>query len=138
MTNYPAVARLVSSNRNVKAVAPFVLGPVLVESQPPNGQSKVGAPWIRGIEAQIETNMSVLPNSIVEGAFDVSDRGLLVGTEFAHNMSLQVGDLVEIGSPSVLKQWRESNKQDRAGARCCRSTKCAGSSTSAITNTTCR
>ena len=27
--------------------------------------------------------MSVLPSSIVEGKFDVSDRGLLVGTEFA-------------------------------------------------------
>jgi lipoprotein-releasing system permease protein len=113
MTNYAAVARLVSSNRNVKAVAPFVLGPVLLETKPPNGQSRVGAPHIRGIDAQIETNMSVLPNSIVEGKFDVSDRGLLVGTEFARNMDLQVGDRVEIGSPSALKKWRESTKKDR-------------------------
>ena len=112
MTNYAAIARLVSSNRNVKAVAPFVLGPVLLESKPQDGQSKVGAPWIRGIDAQIETNMSVLPNSIVEGKFDVSDQGLLVGTEFAHNMSLQVGDRVEIGSPKALKKWRESSKKD--------------------------
>ena len=64
----------------------------------------------------IETNMSVLPNSIVEGKFDVSDRGLLVGTEFAHNMGLQVGDRVEIGSPSVLKKWRESSKKENAPA----------------------
>ena len=71
MKDYAAVARLVASNRNVKAVAPFVLGPVLVETEPPNGQSKVGAPWIRGINPQIETNMSVLPSSIVEGKFDV-------------------------------------------------------------------
>ena len=114
MTNYAAVARLVASNRNVTAVAPFVLGPVLVETEPPNGQSTVGAPWIRGINPQIETNMSVLPTSIVEGKFDLSDRelpGLLVGSDFAHHMSLQVGDRVEIGSPSVLKKWRASNKK---------------------------
>ena len=33
MTNYAAVARIVSSNRNVKAVAPFVMGPVLLETR---------------------------------------------------------------------------------------------------------
>jgi lipoprotein-releasing system permease protein len=112
MKDYPAVARIVASNRNVKAVAPFVLGPVLVETVPPNGQSQVGAPWIRGINPRIETNISVLPNSIVDGKFDVSDRGLLVGTEFAHNMNLAVGDRVEIGSPSVLKKWRATAKRE--------------------------
>jgi lipoprotein-releasing system permease protein len=114
MKNYAAVARIVASNPRVKAVAPYVQGPVLVETEPPSGQSKVGAPWIRGIDPQIETNMSVLPDSIKYGKFDVSDRGLLVGTAFARNMSLQVGDRVEIGSPSVLQKWKESNKQKNA------------------------
>ena len=91
MKDYAAVARKVAANRNVKAVAPFVLGPVLVETEPPSGQSKAGAPWIRGINPQLEANMSVLPSSIVEGKFDVSNQGLLIGTEFAHNMSLQIG-----------------------------------------------
>lgn len=112
MKDYAAVARIVSSNRNVKAVAPFVLGPVLVETTSANGESQVGAPWIRGINPRIETNISVLPDSIREGKFDVSDRGLLVGTEFARNMNLSVGDRVEIGSPSVLKKWRESAKKE--------------------------
>ena len=116
MKDYTTIARTVSSNRQVKAVAPFVLGPVLVETEPAVGQSKVGAPWIRGINPRLETNMSVLPKSIVDGKFDVSDRGLLIGTEFAHNMSLQVGDRVEIGSPSVLKKWRESTKQANGSA----------------------
>jgi lipoprotein-releasing system permease protein len=116
MKDYAAVARIVAANRNVKAVAPFVLGPVVVETEPPSGQSKVGAPWIRGINPLIETNMSVLPSSIVEGKFDVNDRGLLVGTEFARNMGLQVGDRVEIGSPSVLRKWKESNKKGGTSA----------------------
>jgi lipoprotein-releasing system permease protein len=41
---------------------------------------------------------------------------LLIGTEFAHNMDLQVGDRVEIGSPSVLKKWRESSQKEGAKA----------------------
>jgi lipoprotein-releasing system permease protein len=116
MKDWAAVARLVSSNQNVKAVAPFILGPVLVQTEPADGQARVGAPYLRGIIAQIETNMSILPSSIVEGKFDVSDRGLLIGTEFAHNMDLQVGDRVEIGSPSMLKKWRESSKKENAPA----------------------
>ena len=116
MTNYAAVARMVASNRNVKAVAPYIQGPVLLESKSSVGQSRVGAPFIRGIDPRIETNMSVLPKSIVEGKFDVSDRGVLVGTEFAHNMGLQVGDMVEIGSPSMLTAWRESTKKENAPA----------------------
>ena len=119
----------------MKAVAPFVQGPVLMETKPSTGQSRVGAPFIRGINAQIETNMSVLPNSIVDGKFDVSDRGLLVGTEFAHNMDLQVGDLVEIGSPSMLEAWGRAPKRRKLPPRCCRNTRCAGSSMSATTNT---
>jgi lipoprotein-releasing system permease protein len=52
----------------------------------------------------------------VEGKFDVSDRGLLIGADFAENMSLQVGDRVEIGSPSVLRKWRESSKKEGVAA----------------------
>jgi lipoprotein-releasing system permease protein len=114
MKEYAAVARIVAANRNVKAVAPFVLGPVLVETEPPVGEARFGAPYIRGINPQIETNMTVLPSSIKEGKFDVSDRGLLVGTEFARNMGLQVGDRVEIGGPNVLQKWKESAKKKDA------------------------
>src|SRR5262247_3766255 len=49
MKDYDRVARLVASNRNVKAVAPLVLGKVLVETEPGSGQGQVSAPWVRGI-----------------------------------------------------------------------------------------
>src|SRR5271155_2536751 len=39
MDNYPEVMRIVSSNKNVVGVAPFVLGPVMVETEPTNGES---------------------------------------------------------------------------------------------------
>ena len=116
MKDYAALARVVSSNRNVRAVAPFVLGPVLVETAPASGQSQVGAPWVRGINSRIETNISILPSSIKYGKFDVSDRGLLVGVEFADKMNLQVGDRVAIGSPSMLRQWRASAQKEKGSA----------------------
>src|SRR5204863_3500026 len=49
MTNYTGVISLVSSNRNVIGVAPFVTGPVLLETQPPSGHPLQAAPNIRGI-----------------------------------------------------------------------------------------
>ena len=50
MENYENVMRLVSSNKNVLGVAPFVLGQVLVGTEPANtnvSPSLVGAPWLR-------------------------------------------------------------------------------------------
>jgi lipoprotein-releasing system permease protein len=108
MRDYQRLASMLATNREVRAVAPFVMGQVLIETQPGEGQSQVAAPWVRGIEPQIETNISILPDSLVEGKFDVMDRGLLIGVEFARNMNLMVGDRVMIYSPSDLRKWREN------------------------------
>ena len=111
MKDYGRIISLVASNRSVKAVAPFVLGRVLVKTEPQNSQPQVDAPYVRGINPRFETNLTVLPASIVEGKFDVNDRGLLIGSEFAHNMNLGVGDRVLVYSPSDLKKWEESAKE---------------------------
>ncbi len=108
MKDYARVLGVVVSNRQVKAVAPYVMEQVLVETEPASGQSQVGAPWVRGLTPRLETNISILPQSIVEGSFEVKGRGLLIGTEFARNMNLTVGDRVMIYSPSDLRKWRES------------------------------
>ncbi len=107
--NYPDMMRLVSSNKNVRGVAPFVLGQVLVETEPADtnvAQSLVGAPWLRGVDANAESSVSVLPKSIVAGAFDLSGRGLVIGKDFAENMNLAVGDRVSIYSPADLKKMK--------------------------------
>src|SRR5271170_7527423 len=72
MENYEDVMNLVASNKNVRGVAPFVLGQVLVETQPTNGQSSLtDAPWIRGVDPNSESSVSVLPKSITNGSFDL-------------------------------------------------------------------
>ena len=116
MKGYQAVMRLISTNQYVKAVAPYVLAQVLVETQPESGQSQVGAPWLRGIDPKLELKLSTLPTNIVEGKFDVHDRGVLVGSEFARNMGLAVGDRLLIYSPRELNKLRENQKKERQEA----------------------
>ncbi len=116
MKGYQAIMRVISSNQNVRAVAPYVLAQVLVETQPQSGQSEVGAPWVRGIDPKLEPQMSTLPTNIVEGKFDVRDRGVLVGTEFAQRMELAVGDRLLIYSPRELKKLRDNKTKEREQA----------------------
>jgi lipoprotein-releasing system permease protein len=116
LADYPRVMSQVATQTLVKAVAPFVIGRVLLETAPHNGQSQVDAPYVRGIDASLETNISILPQSIVSGVFDVSNRGLLVGTELAYQLRLDVGDLVTIYSPEELRQMRANQGRTSAQA----------------------
>ena len=108
IADYNRVSKQVQANPEVRTVAPLVLGRVLVETESQNGQSKAEAPLLRGMDPRLETNLTVLPKSIREGDFDVSDRGLLVGNEFADMMNLHVGDKLVIYSPKDLKKWKEN------------------------------
>src|SRR3954467_6663705 len=80
---YRQVMRIVSSNSQVKAVAPLVLERVLIRTGPPSGQAQADAPYLRGVDVELETNMTVLRSRPVSGAFDLSNRGLVVGKVFA-------------------------------------------------------
>src|SRR5262249_27170456 len=61
MGNYAAVANVISSNRNVKGVAPFVASRVMLETQPPApAQTQVDAPFLRGIDPVAELKVSTL------------------------------------------------------------------------------
>ena len=112
MPDFARVMAVVASNRNVRATAPFVLEQVLVETEPDTGPQRVWAPYIRGMLPEYETNMSILPKSITNGSFDVRNRGLLVGTEFARNLHLHVGDRVSIYAPNVFQDLRDTAKKN--------------------------
>jgi lipoprotein-releasing system permease protein len=113
MKDYETLMQVIASNRNVKAVAPYVVGQVLLETQPEHGSSRVLAPVIRGIDARLEEKVSVLPSSIVEGSFDVKGKGLLVGESIADRMGLHVGDHVALYSVRDFQEWRNSRKKGR-------------------------
>jgi lipoprotein-releasing system permease protein len=108
MPDYKRIMSIISSNREVKAQGPFVIEKVLLKSEPSQGQGRADTPFLRGIVPELETNLTILPKSIIAGSFDVSDRGLLIGTEFAQNLRLDVGDRVSIYSTGEIEKWRKS------------------------------
>ena len=117
MKNYQAVAEIVSKNKNVVGVSPFVFGPVLVETQgDTNSPPLQDAPMLRGIDPQTEGKISQLPQEIIAGSFDLSGNGLLVGSDFADNLHLQVGDHLSIYSVREIKKMKAAHdsKQDEA------------------------
>lgn len=108
MENYGAVMDIVSANKNVVGVAPYVLGPVLMETEPTNSEQPYFAvPYLRGADPSRESSVSVLPRKIVDGKFDLSRHGLVVGVNLAQNLDLSVGDRVAIYSPNDLKKMKE-------------------------------
>jgi len=118
MKNYQAVADKIVTNKKVRGVSPFVLGPVLIETQgSTNRPAQFDAPMLRGIDPETEGKVSKLPEEIMPGGkFDLSGRGLLVGVDFANNLRLQVGDHLSIYSASEIKKMKTArdSKQDEA------------------------
>jgi len=113
MPDYKRVMGVIGSNPEVKAQGPFVIERVILSTEPPKGQARrADAPYLRGMVVSLETNLTILPHNIIAGKFDVSDRGLLIGSEFAQNLRLDVGDRVLIYSPSDLEKWQKSVEEN--------------------------
>jgi lipoprotein-releasing system permease protein len=117
MSDYARVADIIASNRNVRGVSPVVLGKVLVETQAEtNQQALVDAPILRGVDPQTEGRVSILPQSIREGKFDLSGHGVVVGVGIARNLGLQVGDRLSIYSPHDIEQMRKNRGKENEEA----------------------
>ena len=117
MENYARVAREVASNKTVRAVSPFIFGPVLVETQGgTNRPALQDAPMLRGIDPRTSGILDNLSNEIVAGTFDLSGNGLLVGSDFADNMQLQVGDHLSIYSAREIKEMKEARNRNEEEA----------------------
>jgi lipoprotein-releasing system permease protein len=118
LTKFEQVEKIVSSNQNVVGVAPFIGGQVMLQTQPAEGQGnpRFLGPLLLGIDPKREHEVSNLPKSIVAGEFDVSGNGLLVGSDFAHGMELQIGDRVAIYSPSSIEKLYKSRNNPNAEA----------------------
>lgn len=110
MLDWEDVAQKVKEAPHVRALAPFCLGQVWMETQPEFGPSMGLAPYIRGVEADMEDGITVLPKSIISGEFDLNSRGLVIGKSLARNMDLKVGDSVALYSPRQLQKMRLSHE----------------------------
>jgi lipoprotein-releasing system permease protein len=118
MPNYQSVAAKVSANPNVRGVAPYILGQVLVETEPADTnaqESLTAAPYLRGVDPSTENSVSVLPKSIINGqtnlALALDGQSILIGTDFATSMNLAVGDRIAIYSPNDIKKLRQARSK---------------------------
>jgi lipoprotein-releasing system permease protein len=113
MANYRDVMAKVSSNKNVKGVAPTVASQVLMQTTTNVHTTNIyeAAPYLRGIDPEAETNVSSLATSIIDGKFDVSGHGILIGNELAHQYGLEVGDTINILTYGDVKKMIDSYKK---------------------------
>jgi lipoprotein-releasing system permease protein len=117
LRDYAVAMSIVSTNPSVRGVAPFVMGQVLIKSQPRHGgDALIRGPILRGVDPILEPQVSVLPSSIVRGSFDLSGKGLLVGSEIAREMGLRIGDHVAVYSPRSLERMERTRGQTNAEA----------------------
>jgi lipoprotein-releasing system permease protein len=116
LSNYEQVLKAVATNQHVVGVAPFIRAQVLLQTQPPEGESpKVVAPVLLGIDPESEKKVSVLHTNVVNGKFDVEGNGILVGRDFAFGMDLVVGDRVGIYSPAQIKKLQQVVENSKRG-----------------------
>jgi len=114
MRDYRTPANLLRRDPSVEGVAPFILGPAMLQTQPlnTNEQRLDSGVVLRGIDSETERQVSVLPRSVVRGQFDVSGHGVLIGSSLAYDLQLDVGDHVSILSPSTLQKWERAHKKE--------------------------
>ena len=107
MKDYSAVAALVAKNKNVRGIAPFVMGPVLVETQGETNRAGLqDTPVLRGVDPLAEGRVSELPRKVIFGDFDLSGHGMVVGSNFASNLGLRLGDHLAVYSAREIKKMK--------------------------------
>lgn len=107
MGDYEGVSSIISKNSHVRGVAPFVMGPVLVETQgDTNRPALQDAPILRGADPNLEPKVSELPSKVIFGNFDLSGHGVVIGADFASNLQLSIGDHISIYSAREFKKMK--------------------------------
>jgi lipoprotein-releasing system permease protein len=111
--DYEQLMARVARSRFVKGVAPFILTQVMLQTQPAdtNENPLISGPVLRGIDPEREAQVSVLASNVYRGAFDVSGRGILMGSTLAHELRVDVGDHVAILSAKTLGQFLKAQKK---------------------------
>ena len=92
-----AVQEIAEKQPEVVAVAPFVMGPVLVRY----GNLNV-APKIKGIDPELESKVSNIQDFIKAGRLDLDGDKAVLGSELAALLGVKVGEKITLYSPENL------------------------------------
>ena len=99
LENWEATADQAMKIPHVKAAAPFVQGPVIVEYQ-----NRRLAPKIRGVDAELERKVVNVADFIVDGSYDLDGNKTVIGSELARELGVGIGENVTIFSPGNFNQ----------------------------------
>ncbi|MDB6027131.1 MAG: transporter permease [Verrucomicrobiales bacterium] len=111
-TDYAKAQQIVAANKKVLGVAPFVSGQVMLKTDPAGGgDAQQLAPMMLGLDPVDAGKVSVLPKSMIAGAFDLSGNGLILGEQLASGLNVTVGDRVNIYSPKTIEQMQKTHGQ---------------------------
>src|SRR5215218_1668611 len=108
--DFRQVLSVVTNVPHVRGAAPYIMTQVMMETQPPNTNDLplISGPVLRGVDPDLEGAVSILPKSVVDGEFDVSGHGILLGSTLAAQLHLNVGDHVSLLSASTLSKWKKT------------------------------
>ena len=115
MSAYREVIPSVAGEPGVKGVSPYIMGPIVIETQTASRQ--IAAPVLRGVDPDHEQEVSTLPDSMIAGEFDVEGQGVVIGYELARVLGLRVGDPIAIYSHSSLQQVQRLMKGESENQR---------------------
>lgn len=111
LENWEATAEQTMKNPHVKAAAPFVQGPVIVEYQ-----NRRLAPKIRGVDAELERKVVNVADFIVDGSYDLDGNKTVIGSELARELGVGIGENVTVFSPGNFNQiLEELDRIQRSG-----------------------
>ena len=113
LENWEATAEQAMKNPHVKAAAPFVQGPVIVEYQ-----NRRLAPKIRGVDPELERKVVNVADFIVDGSYDLDGNKTVIGSELARELGVGIGENVTIFSPGNFNQiLDELDRIQRSGEK---------------------
>jgi lipoprotein-releasing system permease protein len=96
----------IRNTEGVVATAPYVQGPVIVEFE-----TKRLAPLMRGIDPEEEEKVIPIRKFIKRGTLDLEGDNVVLGSELARKLGIDVGDKLTVYSPGNLGQILEVIKK---------------------------
>ena len=92
-----AVLQDISSTEEVTGAAPYLQSLVFVQEG-----DRVLTPVLRGVDPELETSVSRIPEYMVLGEFDLGFESAVLGGDLANQMGVRVGDTLTVYSPQHL------------------------------------
>jgi lipoprotein-releasing system permease protein len=101
----------IATNDFVKGVAPYVMGEVMVKTQPRYGSPRYLVPLVRGVDPRFEPSVSTLLDRVIMGTNSLRGYTVLLGSELAARLEVSVGDTLAIYSVRQFEEWDTSRRE---------------------------